>query len=494
MQGAKSANSELFKDFWNEAEMEKNKSDGGIYFAIVTKLPKMKKITTRIITLIVASFCHGNTSFAQADTLRVMAYNVLYYGDNPPCQGPHSASHGYLKTIVAYANPDVISLEKMAAIPIYAGDHSGTAPAGFADSVLTYALNAAWPGRYAYCTYTNTSGADNMSVLFYNQQKLGFVNIVSSYANITDFNTYKLYYKSADLATTHDSIFLYVTCNHDNSGSASSDAATRGTQIAGEMAQIETHFTHLPNMLNMGDFNTHNSSEACYQTLTTPADTNFRFYDPAFYPDADYTYPADWDDFPATYAGCLTTSTRLSGSVPNSCGTSGGGKSWFDHIFVSSSIINNNAGLNYIPHSYRTLGNDGNRVGISVNDAPANTSAPTAVIDALFQMSNKYPVMADLAVTSAHATSRTSVQEPEERKITVANPVGNILAMNFSNDLIGKTVDVECVDMLGRLQVHTTIFIAGPAVQIPCTLSQGIYLLRITASNMPVAQMLFTKL
>jgi len=37
MQGTKSANSELFKDFWDEAEMKKNKSDGGIYFVIVTK-------------------------------------------------------------------------------------------------------------------------------------------------------------------------------------------------------------------------------------------------------------------------------------------------------------------------------------------------------------------------------------------------------------------------------------------------------------------------
>ncbi len=36
MRGAKSANSELFKDFCAEAEMEKNKSDGGIYFVIVT--------------------------------------------------------------------------------------------------------------------------------------------------------------------------------------------------------------------------------------------------------------------------------------------------------------------------------------------------------------------------------------------------------------------------------------------------------------------------
>ncbi len=34
--GVKSANSMLFKDFYNEEKMEKNKSNGGIYFVIVT--------------------------------------------------------------------------------------------------------------------------------------------------------------------------------------------------------------------------------------------------------------------------------------------------------------------------------------------------------------------------------------------------------------------------------------------------------------------------
>jgi hypothetical protein len=34
-QGVKSANSELFKDFYNEEKMENNKSDGGFYFVIV---------------------------------------------------------------------------------------------------------------------------------------------------------------------------------------------------------------------------------------------------------------------------------------------------------------------------------------------------------------------------------------------------------------------------------------------------------------------------
>src|ERR1700756_1734472 len=95
--------------------------------------------------LVVITFCFTNTAMAQTDTLKVMTYNVLYYGDTPPCQGPHSVSHNYLKTIIAYTAADVIGLEKMAAIPMYTGDHSGTAPAGFADSIVQFALNAAFP-------------------------------------------------------------------------------------------------------------------------------------------------------------------------------------------------------------------------------------------------------------------------------------------------------------------------------------------------------------
>jgi len=48
MPGTKSANSELFKDFWDEAEMEKNKSNGDIYFVIVTN-SHQPVVTTSIL-------------------------------------------------------------------------------------------------------------------------------------------------------------------------------------------------------------------------------------------------------------------------------------------------------------------------------------------------------------------------------------------------------------------------------------------------------------
>ncbi len=430
-------------------------------------------------------------AIAQQDTLRVMAYNVLYYGDRPACQGPHSTSHNYLKTIITYTTPDVLGLEKMAAIPMYSGDHSGSAPTGFADSVLQFALNAAFPNKYAYCTYTNTSAADDVAILFYNKQKLGFAGITSSYINVNDFNTYKLYYLSTNLATTHDTIFLYVTLNHTASGSSSSNAAARAAQIGGEMAALQTKFTQLPNMINMGDFNTHNSMEACYQTLVAPANAAFRFYDPPFYPDATYTYPADWDANPSSYAASLTTSTRQSSSVPNSCGTSGGGKSWYDHLFLSGAIINNTLRVAYLPHSYKTVGNDGLRNGISINDMPTNTAAPAAVINALFQMSNKYPVMVDLVVDLSPVG--VSSVNPINPQIAITNPVSDALSIHFDPSFLGAAIHLKVVDLLGRFVVQNTVYVSTQFMQLPFDIAPGIYYVEILGSGGQLAKQMIVK-
>jgi hypothetical protein len=47
--GIKSANTRVFKDFYNEEEMEKNKSDGELYFIVVTKPTILK---TSIVCLV----------------------------------------------------------------------------------------------------------------------------------------------------------------------------------------------------------------------------------------------------------------------------------------------------------------------------------------------------------------------------------------------------------------------------------------------------------
>jgi hypothetical protein len=235
-------------------------------------------------------------------------------------------------------------------------------------------------------------------------------------------------------------------------------------------------------MINMGDFNVHHSSEGSYQKLVNPADSNYIFYDPPFYPDGNFTYPADWDNFPSSYSSFLTTSTRKSLSNPNSCGTDGGGKSWYDHMFISSSIAHHTAGIYYIPHSFKVLGNDGNRVGVSVNSSPTNTSAPSNVITALFQMSNKYPIVADFEVSSVFPAALQS-NAKLDATIRVVNPVTQNLVLQFPSMYWKKTLGIACYDLLGQCILKQNLFVDGPNAQLDFNVSEGVYFLRCTDEN-----------
>ncbi len=339
------------------------------------------------------------------DTLKVIAYNVLNYGNG--CQGSTAALDGYLKTIVQFSNPDLLSCEKMAAF-----NPTLSFPANLAADITTNALNAAFPGKYAYATPTNAVAATSMSVLFYNKLKLTFVKTETALANITDFNLYKLYYNDPNLAITHDTTFLYVLVNHTQSGSSST---SRDIQVSSIMQNLRAKFGYFPNLISMGDFNTHNSLEAGYQSMISAADTATKMSDPPFSPDKTVSYPAEWENNTSLFASFLTTTTRALGTVPNSCGTAGGAKSWYDHILISPWLVNGTNYIQYVPKSYRTIGNDGNRTGVDINSsAPVkNGSAPPEVIDALFQFSDKYPISIKLLVKANR--NAYSVADPKEK-------------------------------------------------------------------------------
>lgn len=326
----------------------------------------------------------------RTDTLQVMAYSVLKYGDG--CQGTTAILDGYFRTIIQFVQPDLLSCEKMSAFSPAPG-----AAGNLADEITNDVLNASFPGRYAYATPTNVANADNMSVLFYNQQKLGFVSTRTLLADITDFDLYKFFYKDPNLSITKDTTFLFAVVNHTQSGSSSS---ARDQQVGQEMQALRTEFSYLPNLVNMGDFNTASSFEAGYQAVVTASDSTTVMNDPPYYPDKTLQYPGNWDITPYLVGSYLTTSTRQSATIPNACGTSDGAKSWYDHIFISPWLVSGANYIHYLPGSYRTIGNDGNRLGVDANSTSPtpNTSAPAAVIDALFQFSDKYPVSIRLQV------------------------------------------------------------------------------------------------
>ena len=220
-------------------------------------------------------------------------------------------------------------------------------------------LNTLYPNQFAFCPTTNTAGDNKISALFYNKIKFTYVKTETLYSDISDFDMYKLYYNDINLSITHDTTFLYIIVNHTQSGNSSTD---RDMQVTTYMKNLRAKFLHFPNVINMGDFNTNNSSEAGYDSVITNTNPLTKMSDPSFYPDQVIQYPADWTTNAQNYSKYLTTSTRLSSSIPNSCGTNGGAKSWYDHIFISPWLINDSNYVSYIPNSYLTIGNDGNQV------------------------------------------------------------------------------------------------------------------------------------
>ena len=439
------------------------------------------------IVLVFLVFTNLKIAKAQQDTLRVMAYNVLHYGDG--CQGSNTYLHGLLKTVVQYANPDILGLVKVQCIKVTPSDHNGLSPYGFADSIIVNALDVAFPGRYNYCTLTNVSGSNDMDVLFYNQNKMGFVSVKTICTLSEDFDLYKLFYKDPRLGATHDSTFLYFILNHTVSGNASMQRDQQDTTIIYELKKI---FSHLPNIISMGDFNTHSTSEAGYEAYVAGGDTSFLFSDSPFSPDHHLSYPINWDGNPSLCPGYLNTSTREY-NIPNNCGTNSGGKDWFEHIFMSDWLVKNIDFMKYVSNSYTTIGNDGNRVGISENDSTShgrNNSAPSSILNAIFFLSDKYPIMMNLAVTydslgngPINPVNAMNEIEQEMEQVTVNNPVEESIVIHFPTSAIGEKYTISCFDVCGRKVFTREIEVNSTSVSQALGVSTGLYLLRLQTGD-----------
>lgn len=431
-------------------------------------------------------------TYAQQDTLRVMAYNVLHYGSG--CQGSNSFLHSQLKTIIQYSHPDILGFVKAQAIKVTPTDNNGISPYGFADSIIDNALDMVSPGEYNYCPLTNIAASNDMDILFYNQNKIGYVSVRSLCTTQEDFDLYKLYYKDPYLSSTHDTTFLYVILNHTVSGSSSAQRDQQDTIIIGQLKKI---FYHLPNLISMGDFNTHSSYEMGYQAYINPSDTSFMFYDPPFQPDNNLTYPLNWESFANLCPAYLNTSTRQSPTYPNSCGTSDGAKNWYIHVFLSGWLTHNTDFVRYISNSYTTIGNDGNRIGISINDSTTNgknSSAPENVLDALFQLSDKYPVMIELGVNydslgNSPADPVNSINRiaAERYSITINNPVTNSVTFHFSANALGKNWNTDWYDICGRHIASDKIRVTSLTMQMPIQLAQGAYILHLQNNDASVS-------
>src|SRR6056297_1238984 len=151
------------------------------------------------------------------DTLKVMHYNLLYYGKNIyECDNNTNnidEKNESLKEIIQYVQPDIFSVNEL--------DGEGDSPIeDDATYLLENALNVDGISNYRRTEFPETFLANTV---FYNYEKLTFKRHypLSFYYSGTNkiFNVYKFYFNAEDLAQTNDTVFVTCIVVHLKAGS-----------------------------------------------------------------------------------------------------------------------------------------------------------------------------------------------------------------------------------------------------------------------------------
>lgn len=415
--------------------------------------------------LILLAGCLIKLGVAQAqpivtDTVTVMQYNLTNYGNiTTYCTSTNNSvasKDPHIKTITKYVKPDIFGINEMNSNITYA------------NRLLSLVLNTDGVTHYKRAEMTNTAGSDIVNMLFYNSDKLVLHSQETITAIFRDINLYRLYYKSPSLATTQDTVFLVCIVAHLKASNTSADAASRGQMTQSIINHLNAK-NKADNYILMGDFNLYKASEVAYQNLITATNPKIRFYDPI-------NQMGDWTNN-STYKAYHTQSTRV---TSNGCLAGGGMDDRFDHIMLTQHLLNDSAGAKFIQGTYKAVGQDGNRFNGNINDG-TNTSVPAAVANALFNSSDHLPVTAKFSVKSTVTSLAASKQN--QLAIKVQNPVRDgVLRINIQQAKAQK-YHLAIYSTIGQELVNEDVILENTAIEMPCNLKQGIYILRIIDEN-----------
>lgn len=395
------------------------------------------------------------------DTLTVMQYNLLNYGNYTSyctqSNNSETAKNGYIATIVHYINPDIFTVNEMAA------------KSQAIINLLDNALNTNGITKYSAANFIQKNTYSYLaSALYYNHIKLGLAGhtIVQDY--IRDVDLYKLYYKSSTL-DQGDTVFIYCVVAHLKAGNQSDDATKRAQMATNTMNYLSSHNPN-ENYMIMGDFNLYNSNEAAYQTFIT--NSTLPFNDPL-------DKPGDWHNN-SQFTLYHTQSTH---TTSNGCASTGGMDDRFDFILISDNIKDNYKKVQYIPGTYHAVGQDGQHFNSALNSAPEDTAAPSSVIEALYNNSDHLPVTLKLKVdvsTGIHQWSKSSFD-----RIKYINPVSN--TARFTVQVNKKsTLQVDIYSLLGQKEMKQQFALDRGWQNFNMDVShlpRGIYIIRFTDKN-----------
>ena len=419
----------------------------------------MKKYLLIIITLAIT---WAVIPAKAQDTLTVMQYNLLYYGnyqsgfaDCFETNNNTQRKDECIRTIVNYVKPDIFTVCEFGATQALQTDF------------LRHNLNINGANYWQSDNIINYANSNIINHIFYDSRKIGLKKHVALRTNPRDTDVYELYLKTPSLAAG-DTTKLVCIVAHPKAGMGYEGQRRALMQIA--MDYVNQHYP-TDNVLIMGDFNMYGASESGYRLLTqTYSNPSICFMDPL----AIVGGVGEWTNN-NQFTAFHTQSTR---SYSDECFSSGGLDDRFDFILMADEIAFSYNHLRYVQGSYHAVGNDGRHFNMSVNQGN-NTAVPSEVADALFDGSDHLPVTMKIAV-DAHL----GVEDNEAQSLyaTVApNPATDQAIVNFFSPSQGQ-VQFELYSLQGQLMQSAAGDFSEGSQGFELSLeglTKGFYLLRI---------------
>ena len=412
----------------------------------------------RLGILILALLAFSVSVFSQG-RIKVMSYNLLNFNNYPSyCtaeNNSHTAKAGYLATIVANQQPDVLCCCEV-------GGKNPTLAYSIS-YILGNSLNVGGVTRWASASASGSEYLNN--ALFYDKTKLKLVAQTKVDTDIREINIYKLRH-----LTSGDT--LKVAIAHLKAGTSYS--ADRGTEIQQFMNYLVQQGNN-DNFIICGDFNIYGASEPAFQSLVNPSYLPVAFYDPV-------NQMGEWNNN-WNFSEYHTQSTR-SGDGGNDCFSGGGMDDRFDFILMSGSIINGTKGITYHSNSYWAVGQDGNRFNGAIN-SPQNNTLPSNVIDALYNMSDHLPVVAELDFGDVGYASESTEQNFQS---IVVNPVADMLTVRLRTEK-PRDVTIDLYSPLGVLLRSYRVYVADDEVVEygVSDLPTGLYIVNVKSEGVSVS-------
>ncbi len=307
-------------------------------------------------------------SLTAQDTLKIMQYNLLYYGKNTTfcteANNSMDSKNTALSTIINYAQPDIFCVNEI------------DASSSDADYLMHQVLNTSGITHWARA---NVTGSYLSNMMYYNSEKYHLLSQATISGNPRPVDVYNM----ALIADNTIQFTIFVA--HLKAGNGDNEAALRASTTQNVMNYIAAQGEG--NYLIMGDFNVYTSDEECFQNLINPSNPDIAFNDPI-------NRLGDWSAN-YSYAGVHTQSTHTA----SSCFSGGGMDDRFDFILISDPIKEGANQIEYIQNSYETIGQDGNHYNDNLTDG-SNNAAPSNVITALYNMSDHLPVSLKLKLNT----------------------------------------------------------------------------------------------